>query len=39
MEIVVEIPHATGDPTVSLVKYNNGILTGKTGIECSLLAE
>ena len=23
MEIVVEIPHATGDPTVSLVKYNN----------------
>ena len=39
MEIVVEIPHATGDPTVSLVKYNNGILPGKTGIECSLLAE
>lgn len=39
MEIVLEIPHATGDPTVSLLKYNNGVLTGKTGIECSLLAE
>ena len=39
MEIVVEIPHATGDPTVSLLKYNNGILSGKTNIECSLLAE
>ena len=39
MEVVLEIPHATGDPTVSLLKYNNGVLTGKTGIECSLLAE
>ena len=39
MEIVLEIPHATGDSTVSLLKYNNGVLTGKTGIECSLLAE
>ena len=39
MEIVLEIPHATGEPTVSLLKYNNGIITGKTGIECSLLAE
>ena len=39
MEIVLEIPHATGDPTISLLKYNNGVLTGKTGIECSLLAE
>ena len=39
MEIVLEIPHGTGDPTVSLLKYNNGKLTGKTGIECSLLAE
>ena len=39
MEIVVEIPHATGDPTVSLLKYNNGILTGKKNIECSLLVE
>ena len=39
MEIVVEIPHAVGDPTVSLLKYSNGILSGKTGIECSLLAE
>lgn len=39
MEIILEIPHATGEPTVSLLKYNNGIITGKTGIECSLLAE
>lgn len=39
MEIVLEIPHATGEPTISLLKYNNGILTGKTGIECSLLSE
>ena len=39
MEVVLEIPHATGDPTVSLLKYNNGVLTGKKGIECSLLAE
>lgn len=39
MEIVLEIPHATGNPTVSLLKYNNGELQGKTGIECSLLAE
>lgn len=39
MEIVLEIPHATGDPTISLLKYNNGVLTGKTGIECSLLSE
>ena len=38
MEIVLEIPHATGDPTISLLKYNNGVLTGKTGIECSLLS-
>ena len=37
MEILVEIPHATGDSSVSLLKYNNGKLTGKTGIECSLL--
>ena len=39
MEIVIEIPHATGDPTISLLKYNNGVITGQTGIECSLLAE
>ena len=39
MEIAIEIPHAAGDPTVSLLKYNNGKLSGKTGIECSLLAE
>lgn len=39
MEIVVEIPHATGNPTVSLLKYNNGVLDGKTNIECSLLSE
>lgn len=39
MEIVLEIPHATGDPTISLLKYNNGDLQGKTNIECSLLSE
>ena len=39
MEIVLEIPHATGNPTISLLKYNNGVLQGKTNIECSLLAE
>ena len=39
MEIVLEIPKATGDPTISLLKYNNGKLQGKTNIECSLLAE
>ena len=39
MEIVLEIPHATGDPTVSLLKYNNGKLSGKTDIECSLLSD
>lgn len=39
MEIVLEIPHATGEPTVSLLKFNNGVLTGKTNIECSLLTE
>ena len=33
MELLVEIPHATGDSTVSLLKYNNGKLTGKTRIE------
>ncbi len=37
MEIVVEIPHAKGEPTVSLLKYKNGELSGKTGIECSLI--
>ena len=37
MEIVVEIPHAEGEPTVSLLKYKNGELSGKTGIECSLI--
>lgn len=39
MEIVLEIPHATGNPTISLLKYNNGELSGKTNIECSLLSE
>ena len=39
MEILVEIPHSTGDPTISLLKYKNGELQGKTGIECSLLSE
>lgn len=39
MEIMVEIPQPTGDPTISLLKYNNGNLAGKTNIACSLLAE
>ena len=39
MEILVEIPHATENSTVSLLKYNNGILDGKTNIQCSLLSE
>ena len=39
MEIVIEIPQGAGDSTVSLLKYNNGKLDGKTDIECSLLSE
>lgn len=39
MEVMVEIPQATGNSTVSLLKYNNGILQGKTGIECSLVVD
>ncbi len=39
MEIVLEIPHATGNPTISLLKYKNGVMQGKTDIKCSLLAE
>ncbi len=39
MEIVLEIPHATGNPTISLLKYNNGVMQGKTDIKCSLLSE
>lgn len=37
MEILIEIPKYEGIPSVSLVKYKNGELTGKTNIECSLL--
>ena len=37
MEILVEIPHYEGAPTISLLKYKNGELQGKTGIECSLM--
>lgn len=39
MEIMVEIPQATGNSTVSLLKYNNGVLQGKKDIECSLVVE
>jgi len=39
MEIVVEIPQATGNSTISLLKYKGGNLQGKTGIECSLIGE
>lgn len=37
MEILVEIPKYEGDPSISIVKYKNGELTGDTDIECSLL--
>ena len=37
MEILVEIPKYEGEPDISLLKYKNGELTGKTDIECSLL--
>lgn len=37
MEILIEIPHATGNSTVSLLKYRNGDLQGKQDIKCSLL--
>lgn len=37
MEILVEIPHATGNSTVSLLKYKNGELQGKKDIKCSLV--
>ena len=39
MEIVLEIPQATGNSTISLLKYKGGNLQGKTGIECSLIDE
>ena len=37
MELLIELPHAQGEPTISLIKYKNGELQGKTNIECSLL--
>ena len=37
MEILVEIPVYEGEPSISLLKYKNGELRGKTNIECSLL--
>ena len=37
MEILVEIPHYEGEPSISLLKYKNGELQGKTNIECSLM--
>lgn len=37
MEILVEIPKYEGDPSVSMLKYKNGELSGDTNIECSLL--
>lgn len=39
MEILIEIPHATGNSTVSLLKYRNGDLLGKQDIKCSFLEE
>jgi hypothetical protein len=37
MEILIEIPKYEGEPSISLLKYKNGELTGTTNIECSLL--
>ena len=37
MELLIEIPHSQGEPTISLIKYKNGELQGKTNIECSLI--
>ena len=37
MEILIELPKYEGDPSVSLLKYKNGELSGDTNIECSLL--
>ncbi len=37
MEVLVEIPYYEGEPDVSILKYKNGELQGKTNIECSLL--
>ena len=37
MEILIEIPSYEGEPTVSILKYKNNNLDGKTNIECSLL--
>lgn len=39
MEILLEVPKATGNPTVNLLKYIGGELQGKTNIQCSLIAE
>lgn len=37
MEILLEIPKYEGEPSVSILKYKNNELIGKTNIECSLL--
>jgi hypothetical protein len=37
MEILIEIPKYEGEPSISLLKYKSGDLTGTTNIECSLL--
>ena len=37
MEILVEVPKYEGEPAVSILKYKNSELVGKTNIECSLL--
>lgn len=37
MEILIELPRYEGDPSISLLKYKNGELSGTTNIECSLL--
>lgn len=37
MEILVDIPKYEGESSVSILKYKNSKLEGKTNIECSLL--
>ena len=37
MEILIELPKYEGDPSISILKYKNGELSGDTNIECSLL--
>jgi len=37
MEILIEVPRYEGTSSVSLLKYKNNELTGKTNVECTML--